>query len=85
MVQISTIQAKHENEFSSKSIRTINHVRDDVNIRARSSFSAEQKTRGGFKEGRGGFQGFYPLPTQRVPPLELFQKSIFGRPTLKIF
>ena len=26
-------------------------------------------------------QGFDPLPTQRVPPLILFQKSIFGRPT----
>ena len=30
-------------------------------------------------------QGFEPLPTQRVPPLVLFKKSIFGRPTLKIF
>ena len=29
--------------------------------------------------------GFDPLPTQRVPPLILFQKSIFGRPTLKFF
>ena len=27
-------------------------------------------------------QGFDTLPTQRVPPLILFQKSIFGRPTL---
>ena len=39
--------------------------------------------------GRGGRtppppppQGFEPLPTQRVPPLVLFKKSIFGRPTL---
>ena len=31
-------------------------------------------------------QGFDPLPTQRVlTPLILFQKSIFGRPTLKFF
>ena len=30
-------------------------------------------------------QGFDILPTQRVPPLILFQKSIFGRPTLKFF
>ena len=30
-------------------------------------------------------QGFDPLPTQRVPSLKLFQKSIFGRPTLKFF
>ena len=30
-------------------------------------------------------QGFDPLPTQRVPPLILFQKSIFARPTLKFF
>ena len=30
-------------------------------------------------------QGFDPLPTQRVPPLILFQKSIFCRPTLKFF
>ena len=30
-------------------------------------------------------QGFDPLPTQRVPPLILFQKFIFGRPTLKFF
>ena len=28
-------------------------------------------------------QGFDPLPTQKVPPLVLFKKSIFGRPTLK--
>ena len=28
-------------------------------------------------------QGFDPLPTERVPPSILFQKSIFGRPTLK--
>ena len=30
-------------------------------------------------------QGFDHLPTQRVPPLVLFKKSIFGRPTLKCF
>ena len=30
-------------------------------------------------------QGFDPLPTQRVPPLVLFKKSNFGRPTLKFF
>ena len=30
-------------------------------------------------------QGFDPPPTQRVNPLILFQKSIFGRPTLKLF
>ena len=30
-------------------------------------------------------QGFDPLPTQRVPPLILFQKSSFGRPTLNFF
>ena len=46
--------------------------------------------RGGFRGGGGGGdapppQGFDPLPTQRVPPLILFQKSIFGRPTLKFF
>ena len=38
----------------------------------------------------GGFrmppaQRFDPLPTQRVPPLVLFKKSIFGRLTLKVF
>ena len=27
-------------------------------------------------------KGFDHLPTQRVPPLVLFKKSIFGRPTL---
>ena len=49
--------------------------------------------RGGFRGGGGGReadappppQGFDPLPTQRVPPLILFLKSIFGRPTLKFF
>ena len=45
--------------------------------------------RGGFRGGGGGGrpppQGFDPLPTQRVPPLILFQKSVFGRPTLKLF
>ena len=30
-------------------------------------------------------QGFDPLPTQMVPILVLFQKSIFGRPNLKFF
>ena len=30
-------------------------------------------------------KGFDHLPTQRVPPLVLFKKSIFGRPTLKFF
>ena len=35
--------------------------------------------------GGGRPQGFDSLPTQRVPPLILFQKSIFGRPTLKFF
>ena len=44
--------------------------------------------RGGFR-GAGRTpppQGFDPLPTQRVlTPLILFQKSIFGRPTLKFF
>ena len=36
--------------------------------------------------GRTPFpQGIDPLPTQRVPPLILFKKSIFGRPTIKIF
>ena len=30
-------------------------------------------------------QGFDTLPTQRVPPLVLFKKPIFGRPTLKVF
>ena len=45
-------------------------------------------TRGGFRGGGGRSpppQGFDPLPTQRVPPLILFKKSIFGRPTLKFF
>ena len=44
---------------------------------------------GGFRGGGGGRppppQGFDPLPTQRVPPLVLFKKSIFGRPTFKFF
>ena len=41
---------------------------------------------GGAKGGlRPPPQGFDPLPTQRVPPLVPFQKSIFGRPTLKFF
>ena len=44
---------------------------------------------GGGGGGGGGAdaspQGFDPLPTQRVPPLILFQKSIFGGPTLKFF
>ena len=26
-----------------------------------------------------------PLPAQRFPPLVLFKKSLFGRPTIKIF
>ena len=30
-------------------------------------------------------QGFEPLPTQMVPPVVLFKKSVFGRPTLKFF
>ena len=39
-------------------------------------------SRGGFRGGGGGGgdappQGFDPLPTQRVPPLVLFKKSIF--------
>ena len=50
-------------------------------------------SRGGFRGGGGGAggrplpspQGFDPLPTQRVPPLILFKKSIFGPPTLKFF
>ena len=46
--------------------------------------------RGGFRGGGGRTpppspQGFDPLPTQRVPPLILFQKSIFGGSTLKFF
>ena len=40
---------------------------------------------GGGGGGRPPPQGFEPLPTQRVPPLALFKKSIFGRPTLKFF
>ena len=28
--------------------------------------------------GRPFLQGFDPMPTQRVPPLVLFKKSIFG-------
>ena len=54
-------------------------------------------SRGGFGGGGGGGgggaggrtpsppQGFEPLRTQRVHPLVLFKKSIFGRPTLKFF
>ena len=46
-------------------------------------------SRGGFRGGGGRTppppQGFDLLPTQRVPPLTLFQKSIFGRLTLKFF
>ena len=48
--------------------------------------------RGGFRgEGRGGWgrtpslQGFEPLPTQRVPPLVLFKKSIFAYRSQKFF
>ena len=44
---------------------------------------------GGLWGGGGGRtpspQEFEPLPTQRVPPLVLFKKSIFGLPTLKFF
>ena len=40
---------------------------------------------GGWGCGRPFSQGFDPLPTQSVPPLILFQKSSFGRPTLKLF
>ena len=41
---------------------------------------------GGGGVGRLPFpQGFEPLPTQRVPPLVLFKKTIFGRLTLKFF
>ena len=41
---------------------------------------------GGGGRGQTPFtQGFDPVPTQRVPPLILFKKSIFGQPTLKIF
>ena len=42
----------------------------------------------GFREGGERFpspHGFDPLPTQRVPPMVLFKKSIFGRPTQKFF
>ena len=72
MVQISKTQAKHENEFSSKSIRTINHVMDDVNIRAHSSFSAEQITRGGFREGRKPPSGIRPPANRKGPPFGTF-------------
>ena len=42
--------------------------------------------RGGFRGGAlTPLQGFDPLPTQRVPPLVLFKKSIFGLQTLKLF
>ena len=38
------------------------------------------------KKGRQSFRFFLEnLPTKRVPPLILFQKSVFGRPTQKIF
>ena len=49
-------------------------------------------TRRGFRGGGVGWrwaiafpQGFDPLPTQIVPHLILFNKSIFGRATLKFF
>ena len=57
---------------------------------SRKSHHVTVVSRGGFRGGRGGAdapspQGFDPLPTQRVPPLILFQKSIFGGSTLKFF
>ena len=45
-------------------------------------------SRDGFTEGAGDAshsQGFEPMPTQKVPPLVLVKKSIFGRPTVKLF
>ena len=51
------------------------------------NFEDSNHIRGGFRGGGADAppQGFDPLPTQRVPPLILFQKSLFGRPTLKFF
>ena len=53
------------------------------------TFSCSGEFRGGGRRGGGGadapLQGFHPLPTQRVPPLMLFHKSIFGRTTLRFF
>ena len=59
-------------------------------MRQRNSIKYSGADLGGGGGGGGGAdaplpQGFDPLPTQRVPPLILFQKSIFGRPTLKFF
>ena len=60
---------------------------EETNREATKDENKAELTRGGFRGGGGRTppspQGFDPLPTRRVPPLILFQKSIFGRPTLK--
>ena len=59
----------------------------DVSVNVKAQYKSAGADLGG--GGGGGRtptpQGFDPLPTQRVPPLILFQKSIFGRPTLNFF
>ena len=59
---------------------------DSLEVSSTEQYEAGADLGGGGAGGRTPpLQGFDPLPTQRVPPLILFQKSFFGRPTLKFF